>query len=494
MTRTVSALLARTEALRRARGESSWTLLAAHNAPEILAILKMNFIDSGATQIPTGRLHERVADDLRALARAGIRDMSASAQKYCTDWVSAGWLERRPNETGTEEIYDVSADAHAALLIAETIVTPASSTTESQMTSIMQQLSDLAVSTDPNPESRIAALTFQRDAIDAEIDQLRAGRTVVLNDERALEAVRDLLGQVRQSTTDFARVRRSVGNAVNDLRRQAIESDGSRGDVLEIVLSQVDQMETTDFGRSFKAFYQVLADPERVRQVESAIDVLLERPFSAALSRAEREGLRDMLPDLRSRAGDVHTVFDTLAAKLRAFVEDNQYAHERRVDMLIKDIYKVYGQLAQTMSGRARIPFELKLSTSDISSVSQLQLKEVDTSLPDLVAYEAEVGAGSWEDLLELVDLTDIDFHTLRANIKDTLRHRTVASIADVISKHPLAQGLASLIGLILIGLGAADGDVCSAQMREGADEVIPWSDTHTIRIPKILFYTPETQ
>ena len=68
MTRTVSALLARTEALRRARGESSWSLLAANNAPEILAIFKMNFIDSGATQIPTGRLHERVADDLRALA------------------------------------------------------------------------------------------------------------------------------------------------------------------------------------------------------------------------------------------------------------------------------------------------------------------------------------------------------------------------------------------------------------------------------------------
>lgn len=488
-----SGLLARTEVLRRARSESTWTLLAATNAPEILAMLKFNFIDSGATQVPTGRLHERVADDLRSLSRAGIREMGATAQKYCSDWVSAGWLERRPDDTGTEEVYDLSADAHAALVIVEGIVTPASSTTESQITSIMKRLSDLAVETDPDTESRIRALTAQRNALDTEIAQLKAGRLVVTDEERAIEAVRELLSQVRQSTADFARVRRSVGNAVNDLRRQALESDGGRGDVLELVLRQVDQMDTTDFGRSFKAFYQVLADPERVRQVESAIDQLLERPFAQSLTRREREGLRDMLPDLRNRAGDVHTVFDTLAAKLRAFVEENQYAQERHVDALIKDIYRVYGQLAQAKSGRTRIPYELKLSTSNIASASQWQLKEIDSSLPNRIIDNSGIDTRGWEDLLDLIDTSDIDFHTLRANIAATLTERSVASIADVVARYPLAQGLAGLVGLILIGLRRAEGDVKSAQLLAAKEEVIPWSDTRTLHIPKILFYIPET-
>jgi hypothetical protein len=492
MARTDSALRARNELLRAAKKGPTWSLLAGYNAPETIAILWLEFIDAQVIQVSASRLHERVADDLRVLTRLG-RNFENTGQGYCAIWVNEGFLERHPNADGTEEVYELTADGHAGLDIASRIITPTNTTTESKMMLVMSAVQQLALATDPNFESRVAYHRAQVAEHEAEIARLEAQDFEPINDARALEGVRDILSQIAQSSTDFARVRRHRIETVNELRRRALDADGSRGDVLDSILTQLDHSSTTEAGRSFDAFYRVIADPVKVTHVEAAIDNLLSRPFSEELTSAEKVALRDMLSDLRQRASDVHRVSDQLAAKLRAYIEENQFAQERRVGALLTDVMRAYTRAAATTSGRATISYELSLSSSEINSVSQWQLPEVDTSVPALIQDNTDYAEANWAELQYMADDGDIDYQALRADIDDTLNSKNgLATIADIVKLHPLSDGLASLVGIIVIGFHGADGASPVASVINGKTETIPWANGRTATIPKVLFRSKE--
>ena len=158
----------------RARSQPVWALLASDDAAEALAIFSVNFTGAGLTQIPTGRFHERAGDDIRALNMSGAT-LNRTTSQYCSKWVSDNWLERNPNDAGDGEVYELTPDALMALDMVEQIVTPITSTTKSQVSAIMTQLTELNVRTDTNQETKLAALYARREASHMpKVDSLRA--------------------------------------------------------------------------------------------------------------------------------------------------------------------------------------------------------------------------------------------------------------------------------------------------------------------------------
>jgi hypothetical protein len=331
----LSTILETNGAFRRARKQPVWDLLAGDDAPEHLTIFYVNFIAAGLSQIPTGRFHERVADDIRAMKLVGGR-MDQLATAYCAQWVKDGFLERNPDRTGEGETYSLTPETRDALDIVTQVVTPTSNTTSSKVSSVITQLEELDLQTNPDQQSRLAALVARREAVNAEIDRVLDGDVDPISEDLAVESALGILNGVRTSGADLARLRRDLTHAVDDLRRQAIASDGSRGDVLEMVLARMD-LKTTEQGRSFAALYELLSDYELLSKVRSTIEHLLDRPFAAQLSPAEQEGLRDMMGEMRRGAGDVHRVIDTLLANLRNFVEEQRFAEERRIDQALRE-------------------------------------------------------------------------------------------------------------------------------------------------------------
>jgi hypothetical protein len=492
MPRTETDFRLRAEEFRVARGDGVWSKLAGYNAPETAAILCHEFPDSQETFVLASRLHERVSDDIRVLTRLG-RKFENTGQGYCSIWVTEGWLERRPNAAGTEEVYELTADGLAAIDAILRIVSPTVQTTESKMMAVMGAVERLALVTDPDTESRIAYHRQQIAEHEAEIARLEAEHAEPIDDASALEGVRDLLSQVAHSSTDFARVRRQRTDTINNLRRQALDSDGTRGDVLESIIAQLERSSSSEAGRSFDAFYQVISDPVQVARVEAAIADILARPFAFQLAPVERIALRDMLTDLRQRASDVHRVTDALAAKLRAYIEENRFAQERRVGALLTDVMRTYAKLAEHTPGSASVPFELELSNSELGSVTRWQLPQVDRTLPAPVEDHTDSSDVSWEELAYLVEDTDIDFHVLRANIDDTLDAQNgLATIQDMVRRTPLVSELADLIGYVIIGFHGVDGGLPAASVLDGKSESIPWADGRTAIVPKILFRNQE--
>lgn len=79
---------------------------------------------------------------------------------------------------------------------------------------------------------------------------------------------------------------------------------------------------------------------------------------------------------------------------------------------------------------------------------------------------------------------SEIDFAELRAAVIDTLERLPVASIGDVLADHPATQGLASVVGLLLL----AD----SAGSRTTASETLTWTSggghARTVGAPRYVF------
>ena len=59
------------------------------------------------------------------------------------------------------------------------------------------------------------------------------------------------------------------------LRRQLLDPEGSRGDVLDEIFAGVDLIGESDAGRSFNAFYSLVVDPERGAWLDTWIGQVL---------------------------------------------------------------------------------------------------------------------------------------------------------------------------------------------------------------------------
>jgi hypothetical protein len=88
------------------------------------------------------------------------------------------------------------------------------------------------------------------------------------------------------------------------------------------------------------------------------------------------------------------------------------------------------------------------------------------------------------DSVSELVAQSEIDFRSLKGNVRAVLALRSQASVADVLRAYPAAQGLGSVLGLL--ALGSRHGVVGAQQ------ETISWTggdeQQRSARIPVIYF------
>ncbi|MGA3257412.1 MAG: DUF3375 family protein, partial [Bryobacteraceae bacterium] len=216
---------------RRLREQSLWRLLASANGPAVIGLLQTHLFE-GDRRLPASILYERLDRDLEDLRAQGV-DLPQTAQAYVADWLAAGYLERRFPPGASEEEYELSAGAAAAIRFAAGLVEPRTMATESRLAVVIQQLVRLAEETDTNPETRVATLLSERERIDEQIEAIRHGRLQPLPEARALERVHEIIALADDLAGDFRRVRDRFEQLNRDLRERLMDNDASRGEVLE---------------------------------------------------------------------------------------------------------------------------------------------------------------------------------------------------------------------------------------------------------------------
>ncbi|MFQ4149482.1 DUF3375 domain-containing protein [Arthrobacter sp. LAPM80] len=429
--------------------EPAWRMLRGSNSAIAVALLGEH-LGRDERRLVAPVLFERLAEDLEELRGQGF-DLPQTAQAYCAAWRNDGILIRRTAEDAREETFELSQGALTAIRFVGQLAEPSASVTESRLATILDRLRVLARDTDPDKTSRLAALYEERARLDAHIERVDAGEVDVLLPEQALERIRDILALVDEVPADFARVRAELEKLNRGLREQLIEQEGSRGTVLDDIFRGVDLLQQSEAGRSFAGFYSLLLDPERGLEFQDSIDQLMERDFVERLSPAQSRTLRRTLPTLQDRSSEIHGVMTAFSRSLRRFVQSQEFAHDRIINKTLRAALKHAMETAQTVKPYAKTSLTLELTSVPLNSVSALKPHNPADfeSAQDIVRHESE--PVDIEALRALARASEIDMAELSSNVNAALDQLQGATIAAVLQLFPASQGVASVVGLLVL-------------------------------------------
>ena len=452
--------------------DAAWKLLRADSAPVIAGLLGVH-LGGDERRVDADELYERIDADLERLRAQGM-SLPLSAKGYCGEWRSAGFLVRRPSSEARGETLELSPEAIAGIRFLQGRAAPRSSATESRLASLAAQVHRLAIDTDPDVSARVALLEEEIEGIERRIESLRSGDEPAIDEDRALERVRDVLGQAADVPDDFARVRAEFEALNTSLRTKIVESDVSQASVVDEVFRGIDHISDSDAGRSFAAFAQLVLNPALGAAFEADIRRILDRGFARDLTSDERRALRSFLSTLKGRSAEIHDVITLFARALRRYVQSQDYQRDRVLRTLLREAQHTGVEAA----ARTR-PWHPTSLTLDLSAVTLSSVGAIDLHDPAEFAATEEVvtqmtSLASLEDLRTIARETEIDFHELIRNVNDLLAVVPSCTVAEVLARHPATQGVGSVIGLLSIAAeqGTID-DEPEVLSWEGADGVV---------------------
>lgn len=448
--------------------------------PVVVAIFSAHFSDRRT--LAYGEFITLVAEDLDELRDSGFV-LPQTAQQYVAAWIRDGFLVRRPTES-REETVELSRSVADAVRFVGSIEQSRSVVTSSRLSNVAELLSTLARDSDPVPTSRLEALRAQRDALDAEIARVEAGDFAPLADDAARERLREVLRLADEVPGDFAKVADDLDHLNQSLREQIINHDGSRAGVLEQVFAGVDLIEESDAGRTFAAFHRLLLDPTLTDAFDHAVDAVLDRSFTRTLAGTDAAFLRQFLTTLQRESTQVRQRLTSFSRSLRRFVETQEYReHKRLADALDRAEQAAFAAL-QAVSPIQPTGHGIDLTSMQISSIGAWTLHnpaDLRTTTEVVVHPTTELDLAQ---LRALVRLTEIDFPELQRCVAATLADAPTPTVADVLARFPATQGLASIVGLLLLATDNAT--------RVAGEETWTWASPSgrekSVRGPRYVF------
>lgn len=475
--------------LRAMREGPMWKLLASQHAPLTLSLLQSLFPET-STQLGSAVLIERLSAELDVL-RARGEDIDKTPQMLVAEWVQGKWLARAFPEGASEEMYELAADVVPAIRLIMGQLQPRQTATESGLAVVIDSVLRLATDTDPDPASKLKALHQESQRIVDEIRRVMTHGVSPMEPARARERGRYIVAMAEAIAVDFRRVRDAFERLNRDLRRQLVEHEGPRGEVLEKVFLGSDAISESDEGKSFSAFWRLLTEPSQFEALKAAFESLETRPFVRLLTLDERRRLFRVMDTLLAEGGTVQEVMATLGRSLKTFVQSREFQEQRQIQRLIRAAITESLALKDQLTNGRTLDYALTLSTSSLRSVAQLAPfdpleRPGETTVDNAEAPEIDMAA-----MREMIDNADIDIPLLKANIREAVAQRGQVSVGDLMRMFEVTQGLASVVGYM--SLGQRYGVVLDDRDREfHPRELVTWTGRDGLvrqaRIAQLLF------
>ena len=456
-----------------------WSMLRARTAALIVAVVQDYFPPERRVR-PAAEVIAELDEDLVQL-REATPEFESTAAAYVSGWVGAGYLIRRPGETrGTETLAPSAAALNAAGIVSG-VESPQRAASASRLGSIASNLIALQRDSDPNSATRLALLNAERDAIDLRIAEVQTGSFTVLDPDDAKERVAETLSLAREVPVDFARVRSTIEELSRKLRAKILDDSADGGATLGNVFRGVDLLAESEAGRSVNGFYDVILDAEQSTRLQEAIAAILSRDFAEDLPQQERTDLRTLLSRLEDEAATVRQTMLLLSRSLRHFVLSRQYEEHRRLRQLIQRCQSLAVQVSAHHRPEKPVSLDLTRIGMQIRSITALKLHNPGEGRVPTEFERHDTGAVDFAELAAQARESDIDFDELRGNVIATLHHADgPVTVAQVLDAYPATQGLASIVGLMV--LGAEHGDTTV----EHTERVT--LERRTVTLPEITF------
>lgn len=467
----------------------AWRLLCSDHAALVASFLERVFIVPNRRFIPQAELAEKLEDELFALReRLGQEAFPKAALDYLNDWASPdkAWL-RKFYRTGTDEPqFDLTPATEKAIAWLGSLTERSFVGTESRLLTLFALLREMSEGTETDPEVRVAELQKRRAEIDAEIHRILGGDLPLL-DETALkdrfqqfnQIARELLGDFRQVEQNFRTLDRRV-------REQIARWEGSKGTLLQQIISERDAIADSDQGKSFRAFWDFLMSQARQEELTERLGKMLDVP-----------AVRELEPDSRTRrlhydwleAGE-HTqrTVAELSGQLRRFLDDQTWLENRRIMEILRSVESLALEVRETPPIDSDF---MRIADSAASFELPMERPLFKPGVKPVIQSEGLDVADEAIDPSALFQQFVIDKARLRQNVRQSLQSRSQVSLRELTLEHPIEQGLAELVTYFQMGASEL-----AAHVDESESETIEWwTDAvdgsprlKRVRMPLVIF------
>ena len=466
------------------RSHPGWRLLQADNAPMVVAFLHRCFVAPNVRALPATELENALEDYLYHLrARLGDEAYPRGAVEYLADWAAdeRGWLRKYYPQHSDEPHYDLTPATEQAIQWLTGLEQPHFIGAESRLTLVFDLLQQIVEGAETDPEARLRDLEARREAIEREIEEVRAGHLNLMDPTRLRERFLQMADTARGLLGDFRQVEANFRTLDRQVREQVATWEGGKGDVLDQVFGEHDRIAESDQGRSFRAFWDLLMSPARQEELSELLErTLALEPVSEL---APDPGLARIHYDWLAAGEHTQRVVAQLSEQLRRYLDDQAWLENRRIMELIRELEQ------QALHLRESSPKDLTMALDEPAPRVELPMERPLFSPPVTPRIEQQVlEAGEAEgDVEALFDQAYVDRARLQQRVRRALQTREQISLAALLQEHPLEQGLAELV--VYLALATEDHRSVIDETRQ---QTVYWRDHHGVArsatLPQVIF------
>lgn len=461
----------------------AWSLLTSDNAALVLSFLGRIFVDASASNLPSAQLESALDDELFALnQRLGEERFPRRARDYLEYWAAPerGWLRRYYPSGSDEPHYDLAPAVGKALAWVEDLRDRSFIGTESRLNTIFELLRQMVYGADADPAERLTDLERRRTHIDAEIARIAEGRVELADPVTQRDRYQQFARVARELLGDFRLVEENFRTLDRQLREQIAGWAGSKGELLDDVVTNRKGIAESDQGRSFRGFYDLLLSADR----QAELSDLLTR-LHAIESLPERDPrLARVHFDWMQASERTQATVRLLSEQLRRFLDDQVWLENRRVFDLIRAIEAKALQLRNetlpaigtTVDG-AKVPVVLPMERPLYRRTRSVPLEGG--------PIESDVGE---IDSSAMFDQLHVDRDALLDAVLSRLGPAGQVALERVVTDVPLQQGLAELVGYLSLrepGIETVFDEDVRARVPLNADTA---DEQRIADIPRVVF------
>lgn len=468
------------------KSHTSIRLLKADNAPLIISFLFSAFKEELSNQEDGGirekELADRLSDQLYVLNEFNTLYPKLPAD-YLTDWANAGFLRKFPGKTD-EFVYELTPATEHVFKWIDSLEKREFVGTESRLKYLFERMQKLVGKTQLNASERLAQLEAQKQALDEEIANIKAGKLEMLDDRQIKEEYFLIEDTAKSLLADFREVEQNFRDLDRNFRRQIITTTQSKGEVLGDLFEQQDFLTQTDQGKSFTAFWEFLLSQSKQAEFENLIERMLDIPI---VQQMRNDSFRmELLRNNLIEAGDrTNKTTNSLWNQLRRYLENKSFFENRRILEQINEGLKLIFEHPET--DFTKLP---GLEIDDVIHIDLISERPLYTP-PEQVKFKKqtlEEGQASDANSL-LYEQFEIDIPRLKDNIKQSLKSHPRISLAELIREYPIEKGVAEVVAYLDIASKQEKRHSVSAE----EEEEIMIRNTHTgqlfkVNVPKITF------
>lgn len=467
------------------REHPAWRLLVADNAPLIISFLHRSFIRPNDRSLPQGELTARLEDYLFHLrGQLGEDTFPRLASDYLNDWSSdaKGWLRKYYPAGNDEPHFDLTPAVIKAAEWLEALEERQFIGTESRLLTVFDLLEQLVEGTETDPETRIRDLERRRAGIDDEIARVKAGELELMDPARIRERFIQIERTARGLLGDFRQVEQNFRDLDRVVRERIATWEGSKGELLESVLGERDEISDSDEGRSFRAFWDFLMSPSRQEALSRMLEYAIQLEPVAELKPDPR--LARVHYDWLEAGETTQRTVARLSEQLRRYLDDQAWLENRRIMNLIRETEQRALAIRQSPPRGDFTEMDEPAPRIELTMERPLFQPPRNPVISGPTVTEAEQGDIETDALF---DQTWVDRERLRSRIRRALQFRDQVSLTNVLEENPLEQGLAELVAYL--GLATEDD---RAFIDESSQGTVTWEDTSGIRrqasVPTVIF------